>query len=91
MTDEAKKAKRSAHVAMLDRLIANKDFTCWLGQILDEFCAFEQGFGQVDEFRQGIRAAGSFMMDSLKAGAGAPQMLGKLFADHIRIKKEDRS
>lgn len=80
----------------LTRLCENADFKLWFAGILDELCAFEQGFGCHDEFAQGKRAAGSFMVASLaRGGNAAAKMMSEIYEEHFRqqmkpIKKEEK-
>lgn len=87
--------KRNAKKAYLARLCENKDFALWFYGILEDLCAFEHGLGRFDDFAQGKRAAGSYMIDSLHAaGDSAVKMMAaiytKHFGKHNHENKEDK-
>lgn len=82
--------KVDAMKAAKAKLISDADFNLWFGAILEELCAYEQGFRKVDEYCQGIRAAGSFMMHSLAEVDGGAEMLGRLAAKHYGFGKHKK-
>lgn len=75
--------KRNGYGDVVARLVENVDFQSWLSVVLEEFCAFEHGYGQVDDFRQGIRAAGSWIMASLGDCDRSADMLANLYRKHF--------
>ena len=88
--EQERKALENArrHANLVSRLVANGDFREWLYGVLDQFCAFDQGLDRVDEFHQGIRAAGSFIMQGLRNGDGAGKMLGEFYERQFATPKE---
>lgn len=71
-----------AREEMLHRLAENADFVAWLGSVIEEFCGFEQGYHEVDPFRQGIRAAASWMMTDLARVEPGRKALATMYINH---------
>ena len=65
------------------RLSVNTDFAEFIGDALEEFCAFGQSYSKVDEFRQGVRAAGAWIINRLAEVKDGRDMLARLYAKHL--------
>lgn len=83
MTETMKAARRTAHEEMLERLAGNADFLAFVGEALDEFCSWEQVYGEVGQFEQGVRAAGSWITKEIAKTEAGRKALARMYEAHL--------
>lgn len=80
---EKEARKRAREVQIAASLCTTAHFVKWLGNVLEELCALDQGYGCHDDFAQGKRAAGAFIINSLSiAGDPFVEAMTKISSEH---------